>query len=297
MHQTATDPCLSGEARLEDEARHPVESSSRLAPLSESRGVVRDALAAVGNLEHLLRSPKVGPRALAQVIPGLRGLCEPLLASMHQMIGHIRASAELPVDTACDQLATFAEAVCARLGAALSSERALDARGRLAFESSLVRAGEELNSVRLLLDLLIRATERSDTELHIDELVRVLFGPNGKPAARANAVRVVASYTGEATGFEADPQLLIPLVSVGIAMVYGAQAASDDPIYFTAASQEDTVTVGVTNDQPVPGEVHLFDTPLIVPPTLECVRSAASLLSGTFEADLGRVLISWPRGH
>jgi len=106
MHQPATDFRLSGEAVLED-VRSPIESSAHLAPLAESRGIVRDALAAIGNLEHLLRSPRVGPRALAQVIPGLRGLCDPLLASVEQMLAQVRVSAELPVEGACDELASF----------------------------------------------------------------------------------------------------------------------------------------------------------------------------------------------
>src|SRR5260221_6560107 len=202
MHQPATDPRLRGEQILED-VRSPIESSARLAPLSESRGIVRDALAAIGNLEHLLRSPRVGPRALAQVIPGLRGLCDPLLASVEQMLAQVRVSAELPVEGACDELASFATTVCDRLRISLSHNAAMDARSRLAFESSIVHAGAELNSVLQLLDLLIRATERSDTELHIDEVLGVLFTPATRPITRRRVVSVVASYAGEATGFEA----------------------------------------------------------------------------------------------
>jgi hypothetical protein len=294
MYQPATDPLPSGDAALED-ARSPAESSTRLAPLAESRGIVRDALAAIGNLEHLLRSPRVGPRALAQVIPGLRGLCDPLLASVHEMLAQVRVSAELPVDGACDELAKFATTVCDRLRVSLASNAAMDARSRLAFESSIVHAGAELNSVLQLLDLLIRATERSDTELHIDEVVSVLFAPAARPIARKQAVTVVASYTGEATGFEANPHVLISLVSAGIAMVHGAQGASDDPIYLSAVCQDDSLMVAIFNDCPVPGKAYLFDSPVMIPPTLECARTAASLVSGTFEADLGRVVISWPR--
>jgi hypothetical protein len=295
MHQPATYPHLSGGAALEDDARSPVESSTRLAPLSESRGVLRDALAALGNLEHLLRSPRVGPRALAQVIPGLRGLCDPLEASVQQMLAQVRVSAEVPVDGACDELSAFASAVCNRLRVTLSSHTAMDARSRLAFESSIVREGAELNSVLQLLDLLFRATERSDTELHIDEVVSVLFTPATRPMARRDAARVVAAYTGEATGFDANPQVIIPLVSLGITMVHAAQGTLNDPIYLSALCQDDSLEVAVSNDCPLPGKPHLFDPPLIIPPTLECARTAASLISGTFEADLGRVHISWPR--
>jgi hypothetical protein len=206
-------------------------------------------------------------------------------------------SAELPGEGACDELASFATTVCDRLRASLASNAAMDARSRLAFESSIVFAGAELNSVLQLLDLLIRATERSDTELHIDEVLSVLFTPAVRPIVLRQPITVVVSYTGEGTGFEANPHVLIPLVSTGIAMVHAAQAAQEDRIFLSAVCQDDSLMVAICNDCPIPGKAHVFDSPLIIPPTLECARTAANLVSGTFEADLGRVVICWPRRH
>ena len=81
MFQTATGPRMGG-GSSGDLGRSPSDSSPRLAPLVEARGVLRDVLAAVRNLEDLLRSPRVGSRALAQIIPELKGLGTPLLVSV-----------------------------------------------------------------------------------------------------------------------------------------------------------------------------------------------------------------------
>ena len=78
MHRTATGPLAAGAANIET-GRVATDSSPRLAPLVEARGVLRDVLSAVRNLEDLLRSPRVGPRALAQIIPELKGFGTPLL--------------------------------------------------------------------------------------------------------------------------------------------------------------------------------------------------------------------------
>jgi hypothetical protein len=294
MHQPVMDPRTGGEVDIE-EARKPADSSLRLVAVAEARGVVRDVLAAVRNLEHLLRSPRVGPRALGQVIPGLKGFCDPLLISVDQILAHIRAAAERPVDAAVIELGAFVQSVCERLRASLSraSGAAMDAKSRLRFEGAIVTAGAELNSVRQLLDLLIRATERSDTELYIDEVVRVAFSAPPRSTPRAHAVTVVASYSRDASGFHASPQVVMPLIAAGVAMV---QAAPSDRIFLAGVCREDEpVVITISRDCPVQGEEYAFEPPLVIPPMLVCVETAARLASGTFEADRDTVVISWPR--
>src|SRR5258706_14006615 len=97
MYQTATR--ARGEAAGNTEERRG-DSSPRLAPQLEARGVLRDVLAAVRNLEDLLRSPRVGSRALAQIIPELQGFGTPLLVSVDQILWSVQEAAERPVDTA-----------------------------------------------------------------------------------------------------------------------------------------------------------------------------------------------------
>ena len=138
---------------------------------------MRDALASVRNLEHLLRSPRVGARAIAQVIPSLKGVCDPLAISVDQILQKVRGTAVGSVEGATAALEAFMPGVVDRLRVSLDrrSDAAIDAKGRLAFEKAIVLVGAELNSVRQLLDLLLRATEGSATELSIQEVVNETF--------------------------------------------------------------------------------------------------------------------------
>src|SRR5882672_469044 len=181
------------------------DSSPRLAPQVEARGVLRDVLAAVRNLEDLLRSPRVGSRAIAQIIPELKGFGTPLLVSVDQILWSVQQAAELPVDTAVAEVGAFVQALCGRLRASLelALRAPLDAKSRLSFESALAQAGAELNSVRQLLDLLIQATERSDTKLDIEEVIEVAFSDPPRTNPRASLVRVVTAYVHDGCEFRA----------------------------------------------------------------------------------------------
>src|SRR5436190_9531326 len=114
MYQTATGSRDRGGADGEA-GRESSTSSPRLAPLVEARGILRDVLAAVRNLEDLLRSPRVGPRALAQIIPELQGFGTPLLVSVEQILWSVQEAAELPVDAAVAEVGAYVQVVCGRL--------------------------------------------------------------------------------------------------------------------------------------------------------------------------------------
>jgi len=256
--------------------------------------VLRDVLAAVRNLEELLRSPRVGPRALAPVIPGLKGFCAPLLIAVDQILAHVQEVADLPVDGAVLMLGQYVQEISERLRASLerASSAALDAKNRLCFESVITGVGAELDSVRQLLDLLVHAAEVSETDLDIEEVVQVAIGPPSRTDPRAKRVKVTASYTRDASGFRASPQVLMPLISAGIAMV----ARSSERVFLNAVClQDEPIRIVISHDCPAPGAQYDFELPLVIAPTLVCVKTAAQLASGTFEAEPGRVAIVWPR--
>jgi hypothetical protein len=293
MYQTATGSRDRGGADGET-GRETSTSSPRLAPLVEARGILRDVLAAVRNLEDLLRSPRVGPRALAQIIPELQGFGTPLLVSVEQILWSVQEAAELPVDAAVAEVGAYVQVVCGRLRDSLDRalRAPLDAKSRLSFESALGRAGGELNSVRQLLDLLIQATERSDTELDIEEVIEVTF--SGPPATnpRANLVKVVAAYAHDGTEFRARPGVLLPLISIGVAMAPGP---ANDPVFVDAVCRRgEPVVIKFCRDCPVNGDEYIFEPPLVVPPSLISANTAARLASASFEVERDRVVLSWP---
>jgi len=272
-------------------------STRGLSPFDEARGVLRDVLAALRNVEHLLRSPKVGSRALATVVPGLQGLCDPLVTSVDDALVHLRASAGGDVDEAIAALSGVIGEVCERLRVALDRALragSLDAKSRLSFESAIVRAGGELNSVRQLLDLLIRSTEHCDTELDLEELVQVAFStPASTVGSRDSHAMVVASYVSDGSGFQASPHVFMPLLAVAIATV-----RSDEPrcVYLEAICRDgEPVVVSIAREGSDEGDVLRFEPPTLTPASLICAQAAARLAGGAFTSEAGRVVLSWPR--
>src|SRR4051812_6692903 len=102
----SANPRQEGDIELQVPRLHS-SAAPRPAALVEANGVVRDVVAAIHNLEHLLRSPRVGPRALANVIPDLKGLSDPLVDSVNQILAYLRVTAGAPVDAAALELSAY----------------------------------------------------------------------------------------------------------------------------------------------------------------------------------------------
>jgi hypothetical protein len=231
---------------------------------------------------------------LAQIIPELRGLGTPLLVSVEQILWSVREAAHLPVDAAVTEVGTFVQMACGRLRDSLDRalKAPLDAKSRLAFESALGRCGSELNSVRQLLDLLLQATEKSDTELDIEEVIEVAFSAPPRTNPRANTVKVIAAYTYDGSEFRARPGVLLPLISVGVALAPGAPT---DPVFVNATCRKgEPVIVTTCRDCPADGDEYVFEPPVVIPPTLVAAQTAASLAGGSFVVEKDRVVVSWP---
>jgi hypothetical protein len=239
----------------------------------------------------------VGPRALAQIIPELKGFGTPLLVSVDQILWSVQEAAELPVDAAVAEVGAYVQVLCTQLRGSL--ERALraqlDAKSRLSFEGALAQAGAELNSIRQLLDLLIQATERSDTELDIEEVLEVVFSAPPRTNPRASFVKVIAAYLHDGSEFRARPGVLLPLISVGVAMAPGNPK---DTVFVSAVCRRrEPVVITFCRDCPVTGDEYMFEPPVLVPPTRVSVETAARLASASFEVLPDKVILAWPHSY
>jgi len=219
--------------------------------------------------------------ALAQVIPELQGFRTPLLVSVDQILWSVQQAAELPVDAAVTGVAAYVEEVCGRLRDSVdrAAKAPLDAKSRLAFESAIGQAGGELNSVRQLLDLLLQATERSDTELDIEEVIDVAFSSPPRTNPRAALVKVIAAYSHDGSDFRARPGVILPLISIGVAMAPGEPK---DPVFLSAVCRRgEPVVFTMCATARWAATEYMVEAPLVVPPTLVSAQTAARLASGS----------------
>jgi hypothetical protein len=286
---------MGGGAEILD-ARERIGSGPRLNPLAEANGLVRDVLAAVRNLENLLRSPLVGPRALAPVIPGLSELCVPLQASVEEIHRYVQATAATSTTDAVHALADQIRATCDRLRLALeqAGASAMDAKARLAFEAEVQDIGGDLNSVRQLMTLLALATDGPavDMDLDVREVVREVFATASRREPRVSRqVDVTVSFAGDSFALKSRAQVVMPLIGIGLALVHRSVAG---PLSLDVISQPGHPPFLVISGRPGhTGESQGFEPPPLTAPSLLCAETAARLIGVTYDMRPERLTIAW----
>lgn len=136
---------------------------------NELHGALRDAIASLQNLYALLRSAKVGPRAIAAVLPEIAQQLGPL----PQLVASTLASEASGGGS--DEAHSLAGFTSERLREAeqsvLRATRAgVDAKSRLSLEADLARLTPPIESARALIELL-HASLESPVELDLSELL------------------------------------------------------------------------------------------------------------------------------
>lgn len=268
---------------------------SRPQRVDDAHGVVRDALAALSNLETLLRSPRVGPRALQDVLPDLRYVSNPVRGAVALIARHL--STQELARAPADALLAYVDVLAARLAPAL--ERAasihLGARERLALEDEVGRGAAELRSIDELLRLLRAATEARPTELDLREVIEQAFiGSRRSGPPRRGAITAMAVLPDEPLAVYANANVVMPLIGLAVAIVH---QTSDVTPSLAVECAPGSPLVLVVSDHQVEGDCFLLHPPELVPAALSSAEAAARIAGGSFtvEDDGRRVVLDWPR--
>ncbi|MBN2191390.1 MAG: hypothetical protein JW751_01120 [Polyangiaceae bacterium] len=255
-----------------------------------ARGSIRDALGSLQNLEQLLKSIKVGPRALASVIPAVHASCTPLLASFGEVLAALAPLGEAPV-----AVETFITPRLAALERALAEAMGtpLHARQRLSLESAVTRAATDLETGRALVDLLEGALAGPAMRVSLVEATRSMHRPpDGAAASAYDRVSALLS-TAEVADVTVNPRVAAELVGIAVRMVAGAHP--ECPPHVDIGIDSDRRVVITVSSRSADGEpVHLF-APRLVEPTMVSAQAAAHATHGeiTLHPD-GTVSLSWP---
>ncbi|WP_434047360.1 MULTISPECIES: hypothetical protein [Sorangium] len=217
--------------------------------LAAALGAARDGAAGVESFAHLLGSRRVGPRGVALALPEVCEGCTALLAALDSLSaavrdGFVETGDAAAADAACAALG-HASVEVARLTDELSrasagaapgrtpargrgerggSERGIDARQRLALESSVRRAARELSGSLRLSELVMATLELRPTPL---DLIDVLRNWSASPAEGRPVIAIsVASSDGRANEVEGDVRAVSGLMELAVGMVSAAGVAS-----------------------------------------------------------------------
>ncbi len=268
--------------------------SSQRAPmdprLEAARGLVRDSVGALKNLEQLLESIRVGPRALSSVIPDVHAACAPLRGALRELLQSL--ALRLPETGAVIALEAFVAPRIDDLEQALADAkgRALNARGRLVLEDVVTRSARDLDAARALIDVLDDAVSRPTISVDLSELVRQTF--KGADAA-ARTVTATLRSTGSGCELTLNPRVATALVGIGVQLV-ATHAATTPPCVAIERSADGTCGVSVTPG-PCEGEPLVIPARTLVEPTAICVEAAARAIGArvTRAADDSRFELSW----
>jgi hypothetical protein len=210
--------------------------------LAAARGAVRDGAAGIESFAHLLGSRRVGPRGVALALPEVCEGCGALVDALEHLVeamgaGFAAAEDKEAAEAACGAL-VHASAEVARLEGELSpshsgppsrrgaGERGIDAKRRLALETSVRCAMRELDGALDLADLLIATLDLRPTPL---DLIDVLRESSPSPAGGQRTVGItVVSEGGRANEIEGDVRVVSGLVEIAIALVSAAGAPNPE---------------------------------------------------------------------
>jgi len=147
-------------------------------------GDLREAIAAIAGVATLARAQGVGPRALKDLLPGLRQTCATVPSTVATALvaacDVVALSTGLEVESraALDALvgATRRTADEVLVAVDAAEQKGLGARTRLALQAACDRAVEELARVRYSIELLQRASTGEPVPVALDDLLRELDG-------------------------------------------------------------------------------------------------------------------------
>lgn len=246
-----------------------------------ARGAVRDAVSSLQNLYALLRSPKVGPRAISAVLPEILAGLAPLGDDAATALGVVR---ERPSATATvDALSAYVRLASAEMAAAVATAapRELDARARLTLEAAVERIAPRLDASRWLIDLVLAAADEPAVTLDLAELLEEALAPSSQRGALwgpAATVHVVVPTRG-LCAVVASPRVAIPLLHVAIAQVTAAPRSARGVEVVGRCDESGAVVDVIVREAGADprADALVVRAPVIVPPTSDVLRLVADL--------------------
>ncbi len=235
------------------------ESSFR-SPQTSAPGSMRSALAAVANLEQLLRSRNVAPKSIAQVLPDLEHCCSSLVAdfeAMRQALPGARVASSPAAVRAflTHQVNAFEAAI------RTATRRTLNAAGRLRLENTVIEVSSDLAGLLPLVELWADAHGESQL-LEMVELLSLSRTGDQPQTPRARMTTAVLAGSSIPLRILAPPRAL--LNAIGLVSSIVSRQSSQRPIvlHTSVADGENSLTI---RSGTAPGR----DVHLLLPPTVE----------------------------
>jgi hypothetical protein len=259
--------------------------------LEQARGRLRDALGSLSNLDQLLHSVRVGPKALTSVLPDAAASCGVIERAVDELLGVMEP--HVPSPQALHALKGFVHPRVQELERELraASRRPMNAKYRLQLESVVDRSALDLVAARWLIDLLDDALWGPPIRLNLRELVRETARTPVPATESVESTAVTLAPALESLEVSINPRVCMALLGIAIAFIARSHPYSVPHISVVAAES----SLVIENAR---GEVEglMLVRRRFIPPSLPCLDAATCLTGGSIERapDASRVTFRWP---
>lgn len=245
-------------------------------------GTLRNGLGSVKNLELLLKSLKVAPKALYPVVAAVHADCGPLLSASEALEPALSA---MGVDAECArELRAYVAERVAALEVALKQVlggKSLLVAERLRLEGETARIASDLDAALPLVELLDQVTEPGSRRMTLSQLISQ-YRPEDQPAPRGrHVIATVAPLPPECESVvTVSPRTTMMLVALAVSLVCGD--ATDVPVHIVFAVTDGSATTTIAQRRGR-GDPLKISTVRAIPPTSSCARAAADFIGARFE--------------
>lgn len=188
--------------------------------LAAASGVMRDTVGAIHNLQHLLGSVRVGPKALARVVPDVHASCRPMIVAAREMIDAARNG------RLAGPVAELGELVAGRMGElenALGrvSQSTFRASDRLSLENALTSVVRDLDGALELVELMVEASATGRVPVAVSDVIRESANRLDTGSGRGRRLRVTFAAPGSTALVRVNPRLALRLFAFAVAIPGG----------------------------------------------------------------------------
>lgn len=209
---------------------NPLSSRSMDPRLTAASGVLRDAVGAIHNLQHLLGSTKVGPRALSRVIPDVRSACRPAMAAAEELVKVVQENQ--PREPVAE-LGRIITSRMADLEQALATAKRFTAVERLTLEQAVQQSVRDLDGALELVDLLVESSATSWVSLDATDVIRESAARMDTGSGRGRKIKVRFVSHGDPMLIRANPRVAVRL----FAFVAGLATRKENGARVSASSE------------------------------------------------------------
>ena len=255
-------------------------SKADLARLETTRGAVRDALSAIRNLHELLKSVRVAPKAVGDVLPDVHAATRSLVGFTRELLDAVGRHIDAPeclhalVDYLTPPVADLEEALTGTM------PRPMNAKARLDLEPVVARAADQIETAIGLVALLEESVSGRTISVDAKDLVRQSFDALTSRGPTARTTVTVAS-SEEPCNLDVNARAAMRLIAIGIAVVSNG-AAHEPRVQIERRGDRCAIRI---DRSPGPGERHEMTLPRVAPPSCPCAEAAGRAMGAEMAVD------------